>query len=97
MCIRLIRDPEPDASVFGLSDRQICRRIAAAASQAGLVGRYSGHSPRIGMALDLARDNVGLPALMAAGRWKSADMPAYYIRGEAAGDGAVAQWHDRRH
>ena len=84
----------PEASMFGLSARQICRRIASACAQAGLQGNYSGHSPRIGMAIDLARAGVSLPALMEAGRWKSADMPAHYVRAVEAGSGAVAKWYE---
>ena len=82
--------------IFGLSDSQLCRRIAAAAAHAGLPGHYSGHSPRIGMAQDLARFGVTLPALMEAGRWKSPTMPAYYTRSQAAGQGAVAQFYRGR-
>lgn len=80
-------------SVFGLSDSQICRRITAACTQAGLRGHFSGHSPRIGMAQDLAQAGISLVALMEAGRWKSAKMPRHYIRGVEAGQGAVAQWY----
>jgi len=40
--------------VFGLGGTQIQRRIAAAAAAAGLKGRFTGHSPRVGMAQDLA-------------------------------------------
>ena len=47
--------------VFGLSDPgSICRRIKRAAKAAGLAGAYSGHSPRIGMAVDLAAAGVEL-------------------------------------
>ena len=94
--IRLVRDPAATDSVFGISPSQICRRIAQAAAQAGLLGHFSGHSPRIGMAIDLARAGYSLPAIQEAGRWQSPSMPAYYIRGVAAGQGAVADWHKAR-
>ena len=81
--------------IIGLSPGQICRRIKSVCIQAGLSGHYSGHSPRIGMAIDLARAGVSLPALMEAGRWKSASMPAHYVRAVEAGSGAVAQWHEQ--
>ena len=54
--------------VFGLSARQIGRRVKAA----GLGERFTGHSGRVGMAQDLVRNGVELLALMSAGRWKSA-------------------------
>ena len=47
--------------VFGISPQTICRRIARAALAAGLEGAYSGHSPRIGMAQDLAEAGVEMP------------------------------------
>lgn len=71
-------------------------RIAAAARAAGLDGRFSGHSPRIGMAQDLAAGGAALPALMQAGRWSSSVMPASYIRDQSAGRSAVAQYYDRQ-
>ena len=80
-------------SVFGLRPNQISRRIKQAAQAAGLGDGFSGHSPRVGMARDLARVGIELPSLMNAGRWRSPAMPAHYIRNESAGKGAVAQFH----
>ena len=80
--LRAIRPAEMllDASklVFGLSPRQIGRRVQVAARAAGLGEGFTGHSGRVGMAQDLARSGVELPALMTAGRWKSSRMPARY-------------------
>ena len=87
--------PGPEHSVFGLSPRQINRRIAAAARAAGAQGDFAGHSPRVGMAIDLAASGCELPALMTAGRWESPTMPARYTRAEAAGRGAVARYYSR--
>ena len=82
------------APVFGLrSGRAVSNRIAAAARAAGLVGHYSGHSPRIGMARDLVASGAGVAAVQVAGRWASVQMPAYYARAELAGGGAVARFH----
>ena len=80
-------------SVFGLRPNQISGRIKKAAQEAGLGHGFSGHSPRVGMARDLARVGTELPSLMNAGRWRSPAMPAHYIRNEVAGRGAVARFH----
>lgn len=83
-------------TVFGLSSSQIRRRIARSCEVAGFAGAYSGHSPRVGMAQDLAAHGAELPALMEAGRWDSPTMPARYTRSQAAGRGAVANYHNGR-
>ena len=80
-------------SLFGLSARQITRRIKMAAEAAGLGSDFSGHSARVGMAQDLVRYGTELTALMNAGRWKSHEMPAHYTRNEEAGRGAVARFY----
>ena len=46
---------EDGDSIFGLGSHQISRRIKRAAEAAGIGYGFSGHSPRIGMARDLAR------------------------------------------
>ena len=92
--LSLIRNlAEGAASVFGLRPNQISARIKQAARAAGLGEGFSGHSPRVGMARDLARAGIELTSLMNAGRWRTATMPAHYTRNEAAGKGAVAQFH----
>ena len=92
--LRPIRNGSVDSdSVFGLRPNQISRRIKQAAQTAGFGDGFSGHSPRVGMARDLARAGIELPSLMNAGRWRSAVMPARYTRNEVAGRGAVAQFH----
>ena len=83
-------------AVFGLSSSQIGRRIARSCEVAGFAGAYSGHSPRVGMAQDLAASGAELPALMEAGRWESPTMPARYTRTQAAARGAVAAYYTRR-
>ena len=47
-------DTEKDDRIFQMSSQQLNRRIRNACTFAGLKGRYGGHSPRIGMAMDLA-------------------------------------------
>ena len=89
-----IRKGKADSeSVFELRPNQISTRIKRAAQDAGLGDSFSGHSPRVGMARDLARVGIELPSLMTAGRWRSPAMPAHYIRNEVAGRGAVAQFY----
>ena len=90
--LELVRNKGPGSgSVIGLRPNQISSRIKRAAQAAGLGDHFSGHSPRVGMARDLARAGIELPSLMTAGRWRTAVMPAHYIRNETAGRGAVAQ------
>lgn len=90
-----IRNGAPAAlRVFELSSNQISLRIKNAAVAAGLGDGFSGHSPRVGMAQDLARIGVELPSLMTAGRWRSPTMPAHYTRNETADRGAVAQFYN---
>ena len=83
-------------SVFGLMPNSISTRIKEAAIAAGLGEGYSGHSPRVGMARDLARAGTELPRLMTAGRWRSPRMPALYTRNETVARGAVAQYYGGR-
>ena len=83
----------PDQTMFSLGPSQISKRIKRAALAAGLGEGFSGHSPRVGMAQDLARAGIELPSLMTAGRWRSPMMPALYTRNETASRGAVAQFY----
>lgn len=87
------RRPEPEQRIFPMTVRTVNLRIKAMCQAAGLTGRYSGHSPRVGMAQDLAADRAELPELMDAGRWKSPKMPATYTRRQQAGRGAVAKYY----
>ncbi len=92
--LRLIRNGAGEtARIFGLRPNQISKRIKQAAQTGGLGDGFSGHSPRVGMARDLARAGIELPRLMNAGRWRSPAMPAHYTRNETAGKGAVAQFY----
>ena len=77
---------DPDSPVFALSDRQVARRIAAAAKAAGLGDGFSGHSGRVGMAQRMTRNGAPAAAVMRQGRWQSAAMVARYTRNESAGE-----------
>lgn len=61
------------------------------AKVAGVSGRVSGHSLRVGAAQSLVSAGATLPELQQAGRWLSPEMPAHYARGLLAGQGAVAR------
>ena len=58
---------DPNTSVFGMTARNIGKRVTAAAKSAGLGEGYTDHSGRVGMAQDLVKSGVELPALMTAG------------------------------
>ena len=83
----------PDELVFGIGEKQVSNRIKAACDHAGLLGRFSGHSCRVGMALDLATYNTPLVGIMQSGRWRIPKTVMRYIKSIAAGDNAVAQLH----
>ena len=93
---RIRGDGREDDRVFVLRPNQISRRIKQAAQWAGLGDDFSGHSPRVGMACDLARAGIELPSLMTAGRWRSPKMPALYTRNETVVRGAVARYYGLR-
>ena len=65
-----------------LHPSQIPRIYKAMARRAGLapeaVNGISAHSTRVGALQDMIADGVGLPALLRAGRWKSADAVLRY-------------------
>ena len=65
-----------------LDPSQVPRIYRAMARRAGLsapvVRRISGHSPRVGAAQDMIASGIGIPAIMQAGRWKSASMVQRY-------------------
>lgn len=85
--------PHPDDAIFLISGRQLSNRIDAAAAHAGLTGRYRGHSPRIGMAVDLAINGAELASLTQAGRWSSPKSVLRYIDKIKASKNAVAQFY----
>ena len=76
------------AALSSESVRAIIQRWAIAA---GVIGRVSGHSLRVGSAQSLVSAGATLPELQQAGRWLSPEMPAHYARGQLAGKGAVAR------
>ena len=88
---------EHEERIFPLKRSWISQRIKDAAARLGLEGKYGSHSLRIGMAQDLAVAGFSLPMIMSAGRWKTPEMPAYYIRGLVPEEFAVARLHEMWH
>ena len=74
-----------------LNVRSIRRIVAERAAAAGIEGRISGHSLRVGAAQSLAAAGASLVDMQNAGRWTSPAMPGHYARGQLAGRGAVAR------
>ena len=74
-----------------MADRSLRRIIARRAADAGVEGRISGHSLRVGAAQSLAAAGASVVDMQTAGRWKSPEMPARYARGQLAARGAVAR------
>ena len=69
--------------------RKIIKRRARAA---GIEGKISGHSLRIGSAISLAQAGASVVNMQVAGRWKSPQMPAHYARAELVEQGAIARF-----
>ena len=82
----------PGQRVLGLSPQQIGRRFSACAKAAGLDGRYTAHSGRVGLASELTRRGAPTAAVQLAGGWRSARMVTHYSSGATAERGAVAKY-----
>ena len=85
----------PADSVIGLGVHQINRRFAAACAAAGLEGRRTLHSGRVGLVVELAARGASTRDLQRAGGWKDADTVARYTAGVSSGDGPVSRFMRR--
>ena len=74
-----------------LSPQSIRAIVRERARAAGIEGRVSGHSLRVGAAQSLAAAGASVVEMQIAGRWSSPTMPGLYARGQLAGRGAVAR------
>ena len=74
-----------------VSARRIIQKRAHAA---GVEGFISGHSLRVGSAVSLAQAGATVVDMQVAGRWKSSQMPAHYVKAELAERGAIARCSD---
>lgn len=81
-----------DDYVFNLRDTQINHRIKRLARDAGITGRITAHSARIGLASTLTARGASLQEVMQAGNWKTAEMVSHYSAGARAEQGAVAKY-----
>lgn len=84
-----------------LSARSLQNIVKRCAAEAGVLGRITWHSLRIGSAQELVARGAGLVELQHAGRWQSPAMPARYVRGQLAAEGAMARlrygrWHAQK-
>jgi integrase len=79
---------------------EVGRIFKAMARAAGLTAadatRISGHSTRVGAAQDMLRYGETLPAIMQAGRWKTAEMVGRYTAKQGARQSAAVRVADRR-
>ena len=87
--------PDPNAPVFGLSARQIGRRVNAAAKAADLGDGFAGH---VGMAEGPGEERGRAAGADAGG--PVAELPdagaVHYTERQAAGRGAVARYYQQR-
>ena len=84
-------DSHPDCRAT-LNGQSIARRLAAAAKAAGIEGRITGCSGRVGLASELTARGASTTETMLAGGWKTARMVAHYSAAATAELGAVAKY-----
>lgn len=77
-----------DTRLSAAAARKVIQRWAR---RAGVRGRVSGHSLRVGSAQSLAAAGATLVELQISGRWKSPRMPAHYARHQRAAFDPVAR------
>lgn len=83
----------PNHRIFNFSTNTLSRRLRAAAQNAGIdLEHISSHSPRVGMAQDLAAHGTSMPGLMQAGRWKTPVTAARYTQHLTAHHTAAARY-----
>ena len=75
-----------------LNGQSIARRLTAAARAAGIEGRITGHSGRVGLASELTARDASTTETMLAGGSKTARMVAHYSDAASAEQGAIAKY-----
>jgi integrase len=80
-----------EGRVFDVSGRTVARLVARVARDAGLAGRFSGHSLRAGLATSAAKAGVGLDKIMATTGHKSQTVAMGYVRHATVFDSAASE------
>lgn len=88
---RRLRGKTPKAGPSALSVRAIRDIIARRTREAGMHGRFSGHSMRVGSAQSLARAGANTLEMQIEGRWSDHTMPGHYAQAQLASQGATAR------
>ena len=85
----------PGLPVFGgLTGATLSRRLGRAAEAAGIDKGITGHSGRVGLAVELTLRGASTHEVMHVGNWKSPQMVAHYSAAAKAESGAVARLMD---
>ena len=83
--------------VFGsLTGPTLSRRLGQAAEAAGIDKHITGHSGRVGLAVELTLRGASTHEVMLAGNWKSQEMVARYSAAAQAIRGTVARLMESR-
>ena len=80
-----------DGRIFWANRGVVEKTIKEAAADAGLEGRYGGHSMRVGGAQELCIAGFELPMIMLAGRWSTVETVKLYVRNIAVQHSAMAR------
>ena len=72
-----------------LTVRSVRRIIQARAKAAGIDGRFSGHSLRVGTAISLVTKGASVAEVCSVGRWKSAGMVLHYSQKATEADSPI--------
>ncbi len=75
-----------------LTPAAVGRRLTTAARAAGIEGRRTAHSGRVGLASELVVSGASTADVMLAAGWATARMVAHYAAGVKAERGAVARF-----
>ena len=75
-----------------LTVRSVRRIIQARAKAAGIDGRFSGHSLRVGTAISLVTKGASVAEVCSVGRWKSAGMVLHYSQKATEADSPIKHY-----
>ncbi len=91
-------DPDSGQRIFNISASTLNRRLKTAARTAGIdPAGISSHSPRVGMAQDLAAHGITLVGLKQAGRWKTSTTASRYTQHLTARHTPAGQYLKTQH